>query len=170
MSPNNHTSTTNANGIRYNTSYYRRNKKQRFCVHKCPQCLYETTGPKQSIQAHIWAKHTQEQDKPFQCPCDTCERGFAAKANLYKHILKVHKITMPKHRKNIIAFEIINQPLIHEKKYLNKLRCYSDIKILSVNDLPPTLTLDVIYFDWKSKLIDIKIHTRQELLKRYYST
>ena len=64
----------------------------------------------------------------------------------------------------------MEKPLIHEKKYLNKLRCYSDIKILSVNNLPPTLTLDVIYFDWKSKLIDIKIHTRQELLKRYYST
>lgn len=170
MSPNIHKSTTNENGIRYNTSYYRRNKKQRFCVHKCPYCIYETTGPKQSIQAHIWAKHTPEQDKPFQCPCNTCERGFAAKANLHKHIFKVHNITMPKHSKNIIAFEIINQESLYEKKNLNKLRSYSDIKIIPVNALPSTLTLDTIYFDWKSKLIDIKIHTRQELLKRYYST
>ena len=37
--------------------YYRRNKETREKVHKCPHCDYETTGPKQAITAHIFAKH-----------------------------------------------------------------------------------------------------------------
>ena len=72
--------------VAYNTNYYRRNKEKRFKVHKCPHCNFETTGPKSSLQAHIWAKHTDEKDRPFQCPCDSCDRGYSARANLHKHI------------------------------------------------------------------------------------
>ena len=53
----------------HNTNYYRRNKLEKFNVHTCPHCNYETTGPKSSLQAHIWSKHTPENLKPFQCPC-----------------------------------------------------------------------------------------------------
>ena len=76
---------------RHNTNYYRRNKEQRFNVKQCPHCNYETTGPKSALQAHIWSKHTPENERPFQCPCSLCDRGFSARANLNKHILKIPK-------------------------------------------------------------------------------
>ena len=76
----------------HNTNYYRRNKLEKFCVHKCPHCNYETTGPKQCIQAHIWAKHTPEHKKPFQCPCGNCNRGMASRANLKKHLKETMKL------------------------------------------------------------------------------
>jgi hypothetical protein len=78
--------------MKHNTKYYRRNKEKRFKVHCCPHCNYETTGPKHSIQTHIYAKHTKEEDRPFQCPCLDCNRGFAQKSLLEKHLLKVHDI------------------------------------------------------------------------------
>ena len=74
----------------HNTNYYRRNKAERFNVLSCPHCNYETTGPKSALQAHIWSKHTLEHERPFQCPCSGCHRGFSARANLNKHILKQH--------------------------------------------------------------------------------
>ena len=78
----------------HNTNYYRRNKAERFNVLSCPHCNYETTGPKSALQAHIWSKHTLEHERPFQCPCSGCHRGFSARANLNKHILKQHNIIM----------------------------------------------------------------------------
>ena len=56
------------NKVNANTEYYRRNKKLRLNIKSCPHCNYETTGPKSSLQAHIWAKHTPENKRPFQCP------------------------------------------------------------------------------------------------------
>ena len=50
---------------RHNTNYYRRNKVERFCVLSCPMCSYETTGPKSSLKAHIWSKHTAEEKNLF---------------------------------------------------------------------------------------------------------
>lgn len=91
----------------HNTNYYRRNKAQRFNVKCCPHCNYETTGPKSALQAHIWSKHTPEKERPFQCPCHECERGFSARANLNKHILKKHKIIMPKKiDKDVLIYKI----------------------------------------------------------------
>ena len=91
----------------HNTNYYRRNKAQRFNVKCCPHCNYETTGPKSALQAHIWSKHTPENERPFQCPCGDCNRGFSARANLNKHILKQHNVTMPKKiDKNILVYKI----------------------------------------------------------------
>ena len=37
--------------VNYNTNYYRRNKKQKFKVHSCKYCEFETTGPKSSLNA-----------------------------------------------------------------------------------------------------------------------
>ena len=99
--------TTQEPSKNHNTNYYRRNKIQRFNVKSCVLCNYETTGPKSALQAHIWAKHTTENERPFQCPCNTCERGFSARANLNKHILKKHKIVMPKKiDKNVLMYKI----------------------------------------------------------------
>ena len=88
--------------VNYNTNYYRRNKKQKFKVHSCKHCEFETTGPKSSLNAHVWAKHTEEKDRPFQCPCETCTRGYSAKANLHKHLRQQHNIEIPKDN-NIFA-------------------------------------------------------------------
>ena len=99
--------TTQEPSKNHNTNYYRRNKIQRFNVKSCRLCNYETTGPKSALQAHIWAKHTPENERPFQCPCNTCERGFSARANLNKHILKKHKIVIPKKiDKNVLVYKI----------------------------------------------------------------
>ena len=88
---------------RHNTNYYRRNKEERFNVLRCPHCNYETTGPKSSLQAHIYSKHTPENERPFQCPCNVCERGYAARANLQKHICKNHDTTMNVFNKNSLT-------------------------------------------------------------------
>ena len=144
------TQTHNHEGIRYNTSYYRRNKNKRFCVHKCPHCNYETTGPKQALKAHIWSKHTPEHQRPFQCPCHHCSRGFASKANLIKHIEKYHNIKMHKHNKNILAFKIIT---LHQ--------------IILPEKLPENISMEDFYYDIYSKTISIKSYTRNSLKKIY---
>jgi len=162
MAPNTHTH--NNNGIRYNTSYYRRNKNKRFCVHKCPHCNYETTGPKQALRAHIWSKHTPEYERPFQCPCQDCNRGFASKANLLKHIETYHNIKIPNHNKKILAFEIVSI-----NKNTQRTRTYNDNKFILVEKLPENITLIDFYYDIYSKTISVKSYTR-EYLKKIYQT
>lgn len=160
MGPNTHTH--NNNGIRYNTSYYRRNKNKRFCVHKCQHCNYETTGPKQALRAHIWSKHTPEYERPFQCPCPDCNRGFASKANLLKHIEKYHNIKIPKHNKKILTFGIVSI-----NKNTQRTRTYNDIKFILVEKLPENITLIDLYYDIYSKTISVKSYTREYLKKIY---
>ncbi len=99
----------------HNTNYYRRNKVEKFNIHKCPHCNYETTGPKSSLKAHIWSKHTPENEKPFQCPCLKCTRGFASRANLHKHILKQHNIKIPKRRKVFSFIKFLSKIKIMKK-------------------------------------------------------
>lgn len=96
---------------RHNTNYYRRNKEQRFNVKYCPHCNYETTGPKSALLAHIYSKHTPENERPFQCPCVDCERGYAARANLQKHICKNHDTSMNVFNKTSFCYTIqVNIP------------------------------------------------------------
>ena len=97
--------------IPHNTNYYRRNKEERFNVKCCPHCNYETTGPKSSLQAHIYSKHTPENERPFQCPCTECERGYAARANLQKHLFKHHDTNMNVFNKKSFCYIIkVNIP------------------------------------------------------------
>ena len=135
--------------INYNTSYYRRNKTLKFCVHKCPHCNYETTGPKSSIQHHIWAKHTPENEKPFVCPCDNCPRRFASKANLLKHLKSKHNIIIPKY-KRVLAIKIKENG---EKK---------TIIPKNQNEI-----IQYIYKEYNGE--DIEIFTREKLIKLYNS-
>ena len=72
------------------SNYYRKNKKTQNVVHLCPHCDYSTTGPKITLKHHILAKHTKECDRPFQCMHPGCERGFAQKIHLDRHLCKVH--------------------------------------------------------------------------------
>ena len=76
--------------VNNSTDYYRQNKTLKRVVHKCLNCDYSTTGPKITLTQHIYAKHTEESEKPFQC--DLCVRGFAQKAALINHISNIHNI------------------------------------------------------------------------------
>ena len=131
----------------HNTNYYRRNKVEKFNIHKCPHCNYETTGPKSSLQAHIWSKHTPENLKPFQCPCFKCTRGFASRANLHKQCLKKHNTKITKRRKGIFVYKISlqnqNNEISNDKEYFN------NNMIILPNNLPIILSRDekIMYDD-----------------------
>ena len=160
----------------HNTNYYRRNKAERFNVLSCPHCNYETTGPKSSLQAHIWSKHTPENERPFQCPCSGCHRGFSARANLNKHILKQHNIKMPKKiNKDILIYKI---SLLKQKKInkdievRNRLCYYKDNPFIIAEELPIKLnnqeiSFNTIFYDRGKGLIEINEYDRKELLNLY---
>ncbi len=154
--------------VAHNTNYYRRNKEKRFKIHKCPHCNFETTGPKSSLQAHIWAKHTDEKDRPFQCPCDSCHRGYSARANLHKHMKQCHNITIPKD-KNIFAYSVhINNNICprvtnNQKK---RLEFYKTNPVIprNIKDARDITILEKMYFDVNQNLINIRLYTKQEVL------
>ena len=153
--------TTYQKSKNHNTNYYRRNKAQRFNVKSCPHCNYETTGPKSALQAHIWSKHTLEHERPFQCPCIGCNKGFSARANLNKHILKKHKITMPKKiDKNVLIYKINNKSGTD----------YKDINYIIAKNLPykdkdnKTISFDSLFYDKGRGLINITPYTKKDLL------
>ena len=157
--------------VAYNTKYYRRNKEKRFKVHKCPHCTFETTGPKSCLQAHVWAKHTEEKDRPFQCPCHGCNRGYSARANLHKHMKQCHNIIIPKD-KNVIAYVVTpNIPDNTQNKITNKqqdrLNFYKKNQIIPKNmkDLPNEINRETLYHDFSEKIINICPYTKQDILK-----
>ena len=137
------------NKVNANTEYYRRNKKLRLNIKSCPHCNYETTGPKSSLQAHIWAKHTPENKRPFQCPCDDCCRGFASRANLHKHVYSIHEIKTPKKlNKDIVLLKLSLQKNLSETKN----NFYNGHKIIKCSDLPidyqnTKFTIDGLFYD-----------------------
>lgn len=75
------------------TEYYRLNREQKNKVYSCHHCDYETYNSRACLNNHINAKHTKEEDKPFQCVC--CNRGFSQKAHLNIHCEKEHDIKIP---------------------------------------------------------------------------
>ena len=146
-------------------NYYRRNKQKRLIVHKCPHCSYETTGPKQSIKAHIWSKHTPENERPFQCPHPGCNRGFASWATLNKHTTKHHNTELPSNikKQKIIAFIVIN---ILTNKY-NRIKKYKDHKIINMKKLinnEYSFSLQEILYDDINRYIILKPYTRNDIL------
>jgi hypothetical protein len=158
----------------HNTNYYRRNKAERFNVNSCPHCNYETTGPKSALKAHIWSKHTPEDKRPFQCPCCTCEKGFSARANLNKHILKQHKIEMPKkiNRETLIYKIIVNKKICKDKEMKCRLNYYKENPIIIINTLPikqdnVNISYDTIHYDKGCNMITLIHYTRHKLLNLY---
>ena len=151
----------------HNTNYYRRNKIQRFNVKCCTLCNYETTGPKSALQAHIWAKHTPENERPFQCPCNTCKRGFSARANLNKHILKKHKIVMPKKiDKNVLVYKISLQNRKTTQIDNECMEFYNKHPYIVAAQLPlkhnnKTISFDSLFYDKGRDIINITPMTRR---------
>tara|TARA_B100001063_G_scaffold46185_1_gene40025 strand:+ start:14711 stop:15208 length:498 start_codon:yes stop_codon:yes gene_type:complete len=156
--------------IAYNTNYYRRNKEKRFKVHQCPHCNFETTGPKSCLQAHVWAKHTIEKDRPFQCPCNDCDRGYSARANLHKHMKQCHNIEIPKD-KNIFAYVIypnlndnIKDNLTNDE--VKRLDFYNKNKILSkdMKQYNNIINKEILYHDEAQRIISIKKFTKDDII------
>jgi len=73
------------------TDYYRKNRISKMVCHKCPfeGCNYETTNCKIVLTNHINSFHVEEKDRPYQCT--HCDRGFAQKAHLVKHVKREHE-------------------------------------------------------------------------------
>ena len=158
----------------HNTNYYRRNKALRFNVKSCSLCNYETTGPKSALQAHIWSKHTPENKRPFQCPCGTCDKGFSARANLNKHILKQHNVIMPKKIKSeILIYKIVvRNKICKDKEMKKRLNYYKENSVIVVNSLPiiedhVNIGYDAIHYDKGCNMITMIPYDRHELLNLY---
>ena len=152
--------------VAYNTNYYRRNKEKRFKVHKCPHCTFETTGPKSSLQAHIWAKHTEEKDRPFQCPCETCNRGYSARANLHKHMKQCHNVIIPKD-KGVIAYVINVSQYIRnpEKTQEERIEYYKKNMLVESKNINTNITSkEKMYYDKKCGIIDLRSYTKKDIL------
>jgi len=155
----------------YGRDYYRRNKLQGFRVHKCPHCTYETTGPKSALKAHIYAKHTPEHERPFQCPEPGCCRGFAQKGGLEKHLEKVHgkKISLKIDRE--ICLYIIRPGEYNPGSKKTKARCnyYTKTPVIKAKNLPIKLDNNQIIdskhlkYDAREKYISLSTYTREEI-------
>ena len=114
------------------TDYYRQNKEAGVVMHKCPHCEFTTPYNKSNLMNHIYAKHTPENKRPFQCR--HCERIFT-KSHLIKHMKKEHnlntshlekkitnilyKITLtekePRSKKTKSQKKILRKTLTHQK-------------------------------------------------------
>lgn len=153
--------------VHYNTNYYRRNKEKRFKVHKCPNCNFETTGPKSSVQAHIWAKHTTEQDRPFQCPCTKCTRGYSAKANLHKHMKQRHNITV-KFDRNIFAYAVKDAQRVNNmtndqiERYNFYLFNNVVSKMFAIDS--KLISVEKMYYDMSCNIIKVEAYTKQDII------
>lgn len=152
------------------TNYYRRNKQDRFKVHKCPHCDYTTTGPKSTIQTHIYAKHTEDKDKPYQCTI--CQKGFAQKANYHIHLERVHGEIQDKTPKEKDIFLYVIKPgsvkpttgkiVERYNKYMkNPVILKSKINDYKISDTE-FLTYNKLYYDKQNKFIKIISLTKKE--------
>ena len=155
--------------VNHNTDYYRRNKTERFMVHKCPHCDFETTNSKVVIQNHIYAKHTPEHKRPHIC--FKCNKGFSQKSHLISHLKSKHNITSPvKNNKTVVEFHVsTTKKEGKSKKTVERLKLYEKHPIiygkkmseyLYLND---TLTSQKIYYDTKKGLITLKTYTAEAL-------
>ena len=77
--------------VKNSTDYYRKNRRDRRIVYQCPHCPYHTYNCKGVILNHINSKHETESNRPYQCT--ECDRGFAQKADLIRHLKHEHKLS-----------------------------------------------------------------------------
>ena len=129
-------------------------------THKCTKCSYTTSGPKCTLKNHMNSKHTEEKDRPYQCR--SCERGFAQKSHLNKHIVKVHGLKAIKVcDRNIIEYHIKVLKLIPtSQKTKNRIKLYKQNPIIKkdmLNNLKfwftKTLKASHLHYDVKKGYI-----------------
>ena len=122
--------------VNNSTDYYRENRQNKLFVHKCPHCNYCTHNSKITLTNHINSKHRKEEARPYQCP--ECNRGFAQKAHLVRHLECEHGI------ENHISFSktstilyIISLTDNYPKSKKTKARCeyYNDNPVIKGKDI-----------------------------------
>jgi len=119
---------------RTSTEYYQQNRKTRRILYHCPHCSYETPNNKITLVNHINARHTPEDERPYQC--QMCNRGFAQKAHLHIHYKKVHNHRLPERKIIAIAY-IINITTQEGKSKKTKARqlYYKNNPIIKTSEL-----------------------------------
>ena len=139
-------------------------------VHKCPHCTYITSGPKCTLQNHIFSKHTKEKDRPYQCIY--CERGFAQKSHLHKHMKKEHELEIPEKKdRNIIEYHIQvlnNNPISNKTK--SRINLYKKNPIIKADKISDyifwytkKLKSSHLHYDSKKGYINFIGKTKSEL-------
>jgi hypothetical protein len=120
--------------INPSTKYYRDNRKSKRVIHSCQHCNYATTNAKICLINHINAKHVDEKDRPYQC--QNCERGFAQKAHLDKHMSTIHNIDIKPLKVSSISY-IIKMANNSPKSTKTKARCeyYENHHIINTNEI-----------------------------------
>ena len=120
--------------VNTSTDYYRSNRKTKKVKHECPFCNYSTLNAKIQLANHINAKHVEERNRPYQC--DHCERGFAQKAHLDKHLLTVHKIKSTINKISSISYIIQTTNIIpRSMKTKARYTYYKNHGVINTNDI-----------------------------------
>tara|TARA_B100001287_G_C22658632_1_gene519137 strand:- start:7 stop:483 length:477 start_codon:yes stop_codon:yes gene_type:complete len=146
--------------------YYRKNKENRKVVHQCPHCDYSTTGPKIALKHHILAKHTPENERPFQCPHEGCCRGFAQKIHLQKHLCKVHNEKKQVGRKKTVLYYIVNrtEKIPTSKKTKERMGFYNNHNILTQDIIKRNISMSNLHYDMRNGYIVAKPITENDIL------
>ena len=152
--------------IKSNSEWYRKNKINKKVVHSCPHCMYSTTGPKIVLQNHIYSKHTAEKDRPFQCPHKDCNKGYAQKCNLMKHLEKVHNQKIKtKQNKTIVQYRItLLNKIPTNVKTFQRYIIYQNHSVITDDILNKyNLKPSYIMYDAKKGYINVTSYTQNDL-------
>lgn len=146
--------------------YYRKNKKTKNVIHMCPHCNYTTTGPKITLRHHILAKHTPEEERPFQCHHEGCNRGFAQKIHLDRHMEKVHGVKKKKGKKKKVLYYVLkmgdNTPT--SKKTIERMNFYTNNNVLTPKKIKENISMSAFHYDMRNGYIDVKSITEHYII------
>lgn len=148
------------------TNYYRKNKTTQRVIHVCPHCNYSTTGPKISLKHHIFAKHTQECDRPFQCHYPDCNRGFAQKLHYDRHLCNIHGETQEEGGKKRVLYYTIKKGNIDPtwKKTKERMKFYKENSILTTKKIRENITMSCFHYDIRYGYITAVSITENDIL------
>ncbi len=122
--------------VNNSTDYYRQNRRDQRVVYRCPHCNYCTHNCRITLTNHINSKHKSEEARPFQC--SECNRGFAQKAHLIRHLAVAHNISGDlRHSKTTTLLYIItpgnNTP--RSNKTMARSEFYKENPVLKSRDI-----------------------------------
>jgi hypothetical protein len=116
------------------TEFYRLNRLKKTKVYSCPECDYETYNSRACLNNHINAKHTTEEDKPFQCTL--CNRGFSQKAHLNIHCEREHNIKVLEQHIISVAYVIkLTAKIPRSKKTKARRNYYKNHDVIRTTEL-----------------------------------
>lgn len=159
---------TSKSGLWYHSKKCNNNEIKK--EHRCSHCNYKTSGPKCQLINHIYSKHTPEKERPHQCM--HCDRGFAQKSHLQKHMKKIHNLDLPENiDRTIIEYHITvldKSPISTKtKSRINLYNKYPIIKTKNMNSLKfyytKTLQPFHLHYDQKKGYIHFVSKTIDDL-------